>query len=129
MSERADIDECAPDCEAVVVDRDAIDRALAQLPTGDTLYALEGIFAALSDRTRLRILSALTLGPLCVCDLAQVADVSQSAVSHQLRILRVLDLVRFERDGRRAIYRLADEHVRTLFAQGLEHVRERGSER
>ena len=82
------------------------------------------IFSALSDPTRLRILRALDVGELCVCDLAAVAGVSQSAVSHQLRILRDRDLVSFRREGKRAVYRLADEHVRTLLGQGFAHARE-----
>ncbi|HEX9094384.1 MAG TPA: metalloregulator ArsR/SmtB family transcription factor [Coriobacteriia bacterium] len=110
------------------MDADAVERAVAAVPSGASLETLEGIFAALSDRTRLRILAALTVERLCVCDLAEVAGVSQSAVSHQLRVLRDLRLVGFERDGKRAVYRLADEHVRMLLSQGLEHAAERGGE-
>lgn len=112
-----------------IVDARAVERAIASVPDAESLAALEGIFAALSDRTRLRILAALAAEPLCVCDLAEVARVSQSAVSHQLRVLRDLRLVSFERDGRRAVYRLADDHVRVLLAQGLEHAAEREGER
>jgi len=113
------------DCEATIVDCGAVARATAAVPDATSLAELEGIFAALSDRTRLRIVAALAAEPLCVCDLAEVAGVSQSAVSHQLRVLRDLRLVSFERDGKRAVYRLADDHVRTLLAQGLEHAAER----
>jgi DNA-binding transcriptional ArsR family regulator len=80
----------------------------------------------MSDPTRLRILSALACEELCVCDIASLTGVSQSAVSHQLRLLRQLDLVAFERLGRRAVYRLADDHVRTLLEIGREHAEERG---
>lgn len=82
------------------------------------------IFSALSDPTRFRILDALSVEELCVCDLACVTGVSQSAVSHQLRVLRDLDLVSYRREGRRAVYRLADDHVRVLIEQGLEHADE-----
>lgn len=119
----------SPECDATIVDAAAVARAAASVPDGDSLAALEGIFAALSDRTRLRILSALAAEPLCVCDLAEVARVSQSAASHQLRVLRDLRLVSFEREGKRAVYRLADEHVRVLLAQGLEHAAERDGAR
>lgn len=86
-----------------------------------------GIFAALADPTRVRMLLALAREPLCVCDLAGVAGVTQSAVSHQLRTLRLLDLVTWERDGKRAVYRLADDHVRVLLEIGLQHAIEGGA--
>jgi ArsR family transcriptional regulator len=82
------------------------------------------IFSALADPTRLRILDALGIEELCVCDLAEVCGISQSGVSHQLRLLRDLGLVAYRRDGNRAVYRLADSHVLTLIAQGLEHADE-----
>lgn len=111
-------------CDSTIVDRTAVTRATEALPDAAALEVLESIFAALSDRTRLRILSALASGRLCVCDLSEVAGVSQSAVSHQLRLLRDLRLVSFEREGKRAVYRLADDHVRLLLGQGLEHAAE-----
>lgn len=73
----------------------------------------------------MKILLALSREPLCVCDLAAITGVSASAVSHQLRILRDRDLVAFEREGRRAVYRLADAHVSMLLAQGMQHAKER----
>lgn len=73
------------------------------------------------------MLLALAREPLCVCDLAEVAGVTQSAVSHQLRTLRLLDLVTWERDGKRAVYRLADDHVRVLLEIGLQHAIEGGA--
>jgi DNA-binding transcriptional ArsR family regulator len=82
------------------------------------------IFSALADPTRVRILDALGIEELCVCDLAEVCGISQSGVSHQLRLLRDLGLVAYRREGNRAVYRLADDHVLTLLAQGLEHADE-----
>lgn len=114
------------ECDAVVVDEAAVRRARDLVADGVRLKALADIFGALSDPTRLRILLALASGPLCVCDLSAVTGVSQSGVSHQLRVLRDLDLVTFVRDGRRAVYSLADAHVETLLAQGAEHADERG---
>jgi ArsR family transcriptional regulator, lead/cadmium/zinc/bismuth-responsive transcriptional repressor len=113
-------------CEARIVDPEAVARAAAAVPDAPALKAVADIFGALADPTRLRILTALTSEPLCVCDLAEIAGVSQSAVSHQLRLLRDLDLVGFQREGKRAVYRLADEHVRMLLAQGRDHASERG---
>jgi DNA-binding transcriptional ArsR family regulator len=85
------------------------------------------IFSALADPTRLRILDALSHAELCVCELAELAGISQSGVSHQLRLLRDRGLVAYRRHGQRAVYRLADEHVRTLIASGLEHADEEPS--
>ena len=89
---------------------------------GLTATRLAQIFGALSDPTRLRLVSALSEGELCVCDLAAVLGMTQSAVSHQLRLLRNLNLVRFRKEGRVVYYTLDDEHVRQLFERGLEHI-------
>jgi DNA-binding transcriptional ArsR family regulator len=89
--------------------------------------AVEGLadtFRALGDPTRVRILDALSHGELCVCDLAAVLKLSQSAVSHQLRLLRGLRLVRPRRDGRMVFYALDDRHIMSLFRQALQHVEE-----
>jgi len=85
---------------------------------------LAEIFAALADPTRLRIIEALAIEPMCVCDLSEALGLSQSGISHHLRTLRTLRLVKHRRVGRRVFYALDDEHIRRLFAQGLEHVRE-----
>lgn len=87
--------------------------------------ALAETFKALGDITRVRILDALSRAELCVQDLADVLGLTQSAVSHQLRLLRGMRLVRTRRDGRQIFYALDDDHIVKLFAQGLEHVQER----
>ena len=90
-----------------------------------TVERLSRLFSALSDPTRLRILHALMVTQeLCVCDLAVIADLSVSAVSHQLRLLRDRDLVNARRDGRMVYYSLADDHVSTLMKTGAEHANE-----
>jgi DNA-binding transcriptional ArsR family regulator len=91
---------------------------------GDTVTALADTFRALGDPTRVRILDVLSHGELCVCDLAAVLSLSQSAVSHQLRLLRALRLVRARREGRMVFYALDDLHVVDLLGQGLRHVAE-----
>ena len=90
----------------------------------DDLTGLADIFQILASPSRLRIVEALAAAELCVCDLAEVVELSQSAVSHHLRPLRQLRLVRVRKEGRRAYYRLDDDHVTTLFKTGMEHVRE-----
>jgi|BarGraNGADG00211_3_1021988.scaffolds.fasta_scaffold31716_1 DNA-binding transcriptional ArsR family regulator len=87
---------------------------------------LAGVFKALSDPTRLRIISALADGEICVNDLAQALEMGQSAISHQLSDMRAMRLLRFRKEGRHVYYRLDDEHVRDLYAQALAHVRHGG---
>ena len=111
-------------CARTVVDGAAVARISDELADDDQIDRTTAIFSALSDPTRFRILAALAQDDLCVCYLAAICGVSQSGVSHQLRVLRDRRLVAFRREGPRAVYRLADDHVRTLIAQGLEHADE-----
>jgi len=94
------------------------------LPPEDTLYSLADLFKTFGDPTRIRILYTLSAGELCVCDIAETLSMTQSAISHQLRVLKQMSLVRFRRDGKTIYYSLADNHVSTILAQGLEHVNE-----
>jgi DNA-binding transcriptional ArsR family regulator len=91
-----------------------------------SVAALAETFKVLGDTTRIRILDALVRAELCVCDIAELLGLSDSAVSHQLRVLRGMRLVRPRREGRQIYYSLDDQHIVGLFAQGLEHVQERG---
>jgi ArsR family transcriptional regulator, lead/cadmium/zinc/bismuth-responsive transcriptional repressor len=95
--------------------------------TDATVTALAETFKVLGDSTRVRILDALSYAELCVHELAERVGISESAVSHQLRLLRGMRLVRQRRDGRLVYYTLDDQHIVGLFAQGLEHVQERGT--
>ena len=116
--------EVAATCSATLIDEVAVSRVRERLAGEHLAKRTTDIFSALADPTRLRILQALALEELCVCDLALLAGVSQSAASHQLRLLRDRDLVAYRRDGKRAVYRLADDHVRRLLDQGLAHAAE-----
>ena len=89
----------------------------------DFLFLAE-LFKALGDYTRVRILFALSINELCVCALAEVLDMSQSAISHQLRLLRAAKLVRYRKDGKNVYYDLDDDHVKNLLSQGIEHIHE-----
>ncbi|HET6497684.1 MAG TPA: metalloregulator ArsR/SmtB family transcription factor [Coriobacteriia bacterium] len=113
------------ECDARIIDGTAVARVSAGLPVAEEVAALTDIFSALADATRLRIVLALAREDLCVCDLASVTGASQSAVSHHLRLLRDRRLVVFRRDGKRAVYRLADEHVRRLLEESGTHAAER----
>lgn len=111
-------------CAALIVDAEAVSRVTASLSNDVEVVRATAIFSALADPTRLRILEALAREPLCVCDLASIAGISQSGVSHQLRLLRDRGLVTYRRDGLRAVYSVADDHVRDLIGIGIEHARE-----
>ncbi len=110
-------------CEEQIVHVDEVREVRAAMPTVSEIGVTSGLFAALGDPTRLRMMSALATHPLCVCDLAASLRMSQSAVSHQLRVLRQHGLVRSEREGRRVYYQLDDDHVATLVSQALAHGR------
>ncbi len=88
----------------------------------DTLYKLADLFKIFSDSTRIRILDILIKGELCVQEIADALEMTQSAISHQLRVLKQAHLVKSRREGKTIYYSLADEHVMTIMAQGLEHV-------
>ena len=90
----------------------------------NTLYDLADLFKVFGDSTRIRILFVLFEAEVCVCDLAEALSMTQSAVSHQLRILKQAKLVNSRREGKSVFYSLADEHVRTIIGQGLEHIEE-----
>lgn len=113
-------------CSQPSVDAAAVGRAQEACSDNALLGRTAALFSAMGDPTRLRLLEALAVEELCVCDLAQLSAISQSGVSHQLRLLRELGLVAFRRDGNRAVYRLADDHVRSLLAQGFVHAAEEG---
>jgi DNA-binding transcriptional ArsR family regulator len=117
--------EAPPDaCDVFHADPARVAAVRSALPDDPTVAALGEIFKALGDPTRLRLLTALGQAELCVCDLATLVGISESAASHQLRLLRALRLVRARRDGRMVHYRLDDEHIVGLLAQGLDHVGE-----
>ena len=111
-------------CEVPCIHDEAVAAAQAALPEADEIARLSGFFKVFGDDTRLAILSALASGELCVCDIAAVSGVTQSAISHQLRILRDTQLVRYRREGRIVYYSLNDFHIEQILAMGLEHIRE-----
>lgn len=116
----------APDvCETHPLDPRTVRAVRARLKPDETMHLLAETFKALGDPARAKILYALSHAELCVCDLAELVGLTESATSHQLRILRGLRLVKHRREGRQVFYSMADDHIRSLFAQGLDHVEER----
>ena len=122
--EKGLVQEETPVCTFLNAHPDAIALVRATLPEDDTLLDVSELFKVLGDSTRCKILFVLLVAEMCVCDLSQLLGMSVSAVSHQLRILRQAQLVRYRREGKTVFYALADEHVRTLLSQGMEHVQE-----
>ena len=114
----------APCCEFLAVHEDTVQRVRSLLPGEDDLYDLAELFKVFGDSTRIKILYVLFESELCVCDIAQLLGMTQSAVSHQLRILKQNKLVKSRREGKSVFYSLADGHVRTIIAQGREHIEE-----
>ncbi len=109
-------------CEITCIHEDSIQKVREQVLPPETIDLVAEIFKAMGDPTRIRIIHALSVSEMCVCDLAAVLEMSQSAVSHQLRVLRNLRLVKNRKDGKVVYYSLDDDHIIRLFAQGLEHV-------
>ena len=105
---------------------DNVSKARQNMLSEREFLFLAELFKALGDYTRVRILFALSVNELCVCALAEVLDMSQSAISHQLRLLRAAQLVRYRKEGKNVYYTLDDNHVRNLVSQGLEHIHENG---
>lgn len=116
--------ENAPCCEFLCVHQDTVKKVRELLPGEDELYDLAELFKVFGDSTRIKILYVLFESELCVCDIAQLLGLTQSAVSHQLRILKNNDLVKFRREGKTVFYSLDDDHVRSILSLGLEHLNE-----
>jgi ArsR family transcriptional regulator, lead/cadmium/zinc/bismuth-responsive transcriptional repressor len=109
-------------CEAPQIHEGAVTKARSRALEDEAVHRLSGIFKVMGDPTRLRIINALSTGEMCVCDIACALDMENSAISHQLRILKTVRLVKFRKEGKSAYYSLDDEHMRMLFDQGLKHV-------
>ena len=111
-------------CEDLCIHADRLEKVRAGLPDEDELYDLAELFKVFGDSTRIRILFVLFETEVCVCDLAEALHMTQSAISHQLKILKQSRLVKSRREGKSVFYSLADEHVRSIIDQGREHIEE-----
>ena len=111
-------------CEEHVVHMDAIEPTRSAMQGDEITSAPTDFFKDFSDKTRLRILTALVTGELCVCDIAALLGMSQSAISHQLRFLKQARLVRSRKNGKTVYYALCDDHIQIILAQGIAHVQE-----
>ena len=111
-------------CNCDVIHEDIVNDVKSKMQLKDDYIQLASLFKLFGDGTRVQILHALEQSEMCVCDLAQSLNMNQSAISHQLKILKQAKLVTGRREGKSVIYSLADEHVRTIIDQGREHIEE-----
>ena len=117
-------DTDAERCEYLYVHEDVVKQVTSEMPQDEILYDLAELFKVFGDSTRIKILYALFEAELCVCDMAQLLGLTQTAVSHQLRVLKNNKFVKFRREGKNIFYSLSDNHVRSILGQGMEHVSE-----
>lgn len=113
-------------CDCNVIHQEAVDKVLAKLPNEDTFNRLADLYKLIGDTTRCRILFALDQDEMCVCDLANVLNMTKSSISHQLAVLRRSGIVKCQRNGKEVYYTLDDDHIVKLFEIGLEHINHKG---
>lgn len=121
MEERNNIDNCS--CN--VIHEDVVNRVKENMPQDERLFDLADLFKVLGDSTRVKIICALFQAEMCVCDIAALLGMNQSAISHQLRVLKQARLAKYRKDGKVVYYSLEDEHVKRIFNQGLSHIDEK----
>ena len=114
----------APRCAQEFMHKDIVEKVMQDMPEEGLLYDLAEFFKVFGDSTRIRILSALSRNEMCVCDISALLSMTQSAISHQLRILKEARLVKYRREGKVVYYSLDDDHVKEIISTGLEHIKE-----
>lgn len=111
-------------CDCDVIHEEIVNKVREKMPQEETIYDLAELFKVFGDSTRIKILWALDESEMCVCDIAFLLNMTQSAISHQLRVLKQAELVKSRREGKIVFYSLEDEHVKQIFDQGLIHISE-----
>ncbi|HAZ36928.1 MAG TPA: transcriptional regulator [Clostridiaceae bacterium] len=117
--------DCIESCSVNVIHEDVVNKVKSGMPDEELFYDLSDLFKVFGDTSRIKIIYALFESEMCVCDLAALFNMSQSAVSHQLRVLKQARLVKYRRDGKVVYYSLDDEHVKEILDKGLAHVEEK----
>ena len=112
-------------CDCDVIHSDVVDKIRTKAEESDILFDVSDFFKVMSDSTRMRILYCLDLNELCVCDLSVLLNMTKSAISHQLKVLKDAELVKYRRDGKNVFYSLKDDHVKTIIEMGIEHIKEK----
>lgn len=113
-----------PSCEYMHVHEDLVKKVEESMPLSEELFDLAELFKIFGDSTRIKILYVLFEAEMCVCDIAQLLRMTDSAISHQLRILKQARLVKFRKEGKSVFYSLADEHIKKIIDNGMEHINE-----
>ena len=113
-------------CDCNIIHQEAVDEVLQKMPIDDKFNKLAGLFKLIGDQTRCKILFALDQKEMCVCDLANVLNMTKSSISHQLAVLRKSGIVRCRKNGKEVYYTLDDDHIVKLFETGLEHINHKG---
>lgn len=116
------LNEC---CDSTVIHEETVKQVASKMPAEENLYDLAELFKVFGDSTRIKILCALVEAEMCVCDIAALLNMTQSSISHQLRVLKQARLVRYRREGKVVYYSIDDEHVKHIFDQGLIHLNEK----
>lgn len=114
----------AQTCECNAIHHEVIEKVAGSMPDEEILYDLAELFKVFGDTTRVRILCALFESEMCVCDISMLLGMTQSSISHQLRVLKSAKLVKNRKEGKVVYYSLVDDHIKHIFAQGLEHISE-----
>ncbi|PJI09794.1 MULTISPECIES: ArsR/SmtB family transcription factor [Clostridium] len=112
-------------CETNVIHVDIVEKVKDEMPDEEELYDLSDLFKVFGDSTRIKIICALFKAEMCVCDIAYLLQMKQSAISHQLKVLRQAKLVKYRRDGKVVYYSLDDEHIKGIFNMGFMHINEK----
>lgn len=120
MLDQNDVEQC----EFICVHEDVVHNVQNHMPPDEKLIDLADFFKVFGDTTRIKILYVLFQSEMCVCDIANLLNMTQSAISHQLRTLKQMQLVKFRRDGKTVLYSLSDSHIKTIINQGMEHINE-----
>lgn len=117
-----------PQCDVTVIHQDVVDRVKERLLPDELMARIAEFFRVFGDPTRIRILQVLFESEMCVCDIAYLLNMSQSAISHQLRVLKQAGIVKYRKEGRVVYYSLDDDHIESIFDQGYQHILEQKSE-
>ena len=112
-------------CDCDVIHADVVNDVKKRMPEDEDIYDLSDFFKVLGDSTRVKIIWALDQNEMCVCDIAVLLNMTKSAISHQLRSLKLADLVKFRKQGKVVFYSLKDDHVKDIFEKGMEHIKEK----
>jgi len=111
-------------CEEEIANREIVEKVKQSLLCDDEIFDLAELFKVFGDSTRMKIINALMMEELCVCDIAEITNSTPSAISHQLRVLKQAKLVKYRKEGKSVFYSLDDEHVKEIFEKGREHIEE-----